>query len=673
VTAPVYQFGEFRLDFGAFEILRNGQRLRVERKPMELLILLSSREGQLVTRAEIAQRLWSSEVFVDTEHGINTAIRKLRFLLRDDPENPQFIQTVTGMGYRFIAPITRVQFEGTMVPAEVPVPLRATPIQGELNAESVDGDSLDHPTTPAKPEIHSPARRWDRVMDSAQIHARETVGESGVAHHWPGLHRRALWLIGAAGLAVLVAGCSFLWLRWHAPKKAIASIAVLPFVNTDKDDDVEYLSDGMTSSLIGSLAHIPDLRVMARDTVFVYKGRQEDPRKIGRDLDVEAVVTGRVTRHADKLDIQIDLVNTTNNAELWGESYTRDRTEILAVQDDIAWDLSRQLSPQLSGEEKKQITRHYTENAEAYQLYLKGRYFTEKFDQEDFERGLGFYHQAIQLDPNYALAYAGLSYTYQLYGDVWKSPREIMPKAKEAARKSIELDDSLAEAHNELACVYFWYDWDLEAAGREYRRAVELDPNWAPIQMFDAWYLLEGAHFDEAIAKGRQAIKLDPLSPVILDNFVWVLIFSRRYDEALVRAQQALELHPDDWFAHAMLGVAYNQKGQPGLAIDDLQKANQIEANTQVLAELARAYFLADRKTEGRRVLSRLERQWQKSHVGAYNIATVYAVAQDKNQAMAWLDRAIDDRSFYLITLKVDPEMDSLHSDPRFRAVSSRF
>jgi tetratricopeptide (TPR) repeat protein len=191
--------------------------------------------------------------------------------------------------------------------------------------------------------------------------------------------------------------------------------------------------------------------------------------------------------------------------------------------------------------------------------------------------------------------------------------------------------------------------------------------------MFDAWYLLDGGHFEEAIAKGREALELDPLSPLILDNFAWVLIFSRSYDEALVRAQQALELYPDDWFAHAMLAVAYIQKGQPGLAIDDLQKANQSDANTQVLAELARAYFLADRKPEGRRVLSRLEQRWQKSHVGAYNIATIYAAAQDKDQAFAWLDRSIDDRSFYLITLKVDPEMDSLHSDPRFRAVLSRF
>jgi serine/threonine protein kinase/Tfp pilus assembly protein PilF len=522
-------------------------------------------------------------------------------------------------------------------------------------------------------EIRADLLLVERTIDSAQINTTEAIGQSGVARVWPLLRRRALMSIGAVSLAVLVAGFSFFWLRWHVSKRTIASIAVLPFVNAENDSDVDYLSNGLTNSLISSLAHIPYLRVMARDSAFRYKGRQVDPRKVGRDLDVAAVVTGRVTRHADKLDVQIDLVNTTNDAELWGQRYTRDRADILELQDDIAWDLSQRLRPRLSGEEKQQITRHYTENAEAYQLYLKGLYFADKFDQEDIERGLGFFRRAIQLDPKYALAYAGLSYAYQLNNDVWVSPREIMPRAKEAARKSVELDDTLAEAHNELACVHFWYDWDLEAAGREYRRAVELDPNWSFNQIFYAWYLLAGAHFEEAIAKGRQALKLDPLSPIVGDNFAWVLIFSRRYDEALVQAQQALELYPDDWFAHAMLGIAYIQKGQPGLAIADLQKAHyQAEANTQVLAELARAYFLADRKTEGRRVLSQLEQQWQKKHVGAYNIATIYAAMRDKKQAFAWLERAIEDRSFSLITLKADPEMDSLHADPRFDAVLSR-
>jgi serine/threonine protein kinase/Tfp pilus assembly protein PilF len=485
--------------------------------------------------------------------------------------------------------------------------------------------------------------------------------------------QRIAWIAVCALIGVIAGGFALYRMWGGSSSKRIGSIAVLPFVNASGDANTEYLSDGLTNSLIGSLSHVPDVRVMARVSTFAYKGQQPDPRKVGHDLNVEAVVTGRVSKEADKLVVQVDLVNAADDTELWGEQYSRDQADILPLQDDIAWGLSQRLHPRLTGAEKQQITRHYTENAEAYELYLKGRYFADKFDQQDIERGLGFFRQAIQLDPKYALAYAGLAYTYQLEDDLYSSPRDIMPKAKEAARKAVELDETLAEAHDQLACVLLWYDWDMDAAGREFRRAIDLDPNWGLSHTFYSWYLLVNGRVEESIAEGRIAAGLDPLSTITRDVFGFVFLYAGRYDEAIAQGEQALEVYPDDWMAHTVRGAAFTQKRQPGQAIAELEKAqHQIEGNPWPGAELARAYLLAGRQVDARQVLARLEQQWKQKHIGAYGIATVHAAMGDRNQAFTWLERAIDDRTFFVLQLKIDPEMDSLHSDPRFQTLLNR-
>ena len=520
-------------------------------------------------------------------------------------------------------------------------------------------------------EIRADLKRLKRDTDSGRVAVAGQVETRAGGH----ANRRhvLVWTAVCGFIGLLAGGLGMYWVWGRSPKQTIGSVAVLPFVNAGGDANSEYLSDGLTNSLITSLSHVPDVRVMARASTFTYKGQQVDPRKVGHDLNVEAVVTGRVSREANKLVVQVDLVNAVDDAELWGEQYSRDQADILALQDDIARGLSQRLHAGLTGAEKKQITHHYTENAEAYQLYLKGRYFADKFDQEDIERGLGFFRQAIQLDPNYALAYAGLAYTYTLEEDLFIAPREIMPKAKEAARKAVELDDSLAEAHDEVACLYFFFDWDMEAAGREFRRSIELDPNWALSHTFYSWYLLVNGRVDDSIAEGRQAAGLDPLSTMTRDIVSYDFMYARRYDEAIAQAQQALDVLPDDWMAYTVRGAAFIQKGQPGLAIADLEKAqHQIEGNPWALGELARAYLLAGRQADAKKVLARLELQWKQKHIGAYGIATVYAALGDKDATLAWLEHAIDDRTFFVLQLKIDPELDFLHADPRFQALLNR-
>jgi len=506
--------------------------------------------------------------------------------------------------------------------------------------------------------------------------ARATVGETpagrGTApalRHW----RAARWVAPLAVIALLAAAGWLYFLRGPGREKALNSVAVLPFVNASNDPNTEYLSDGITESLIGTLSQLPSLRVMARDTVFTYKGQQVDPRKAGHDLKVDAVVTGRVTERANTLIVEADLVRAADGAELWGERYNRMAADILAVQEDIANEISQRLRLRLSGEEKQRLAKQSTENAEAYQLYLKGRYFAAKLTKADLEKGIGHFNQAIALDSNYALAYDGLSYYYGLSSDAFSSPSEAMPKSKAAAKKALELDDSLPEARTELANVYFMYDWDWAAAENEFRRAIEHNPNYAAAHEYYGWYLAWTGRVNEGIVETKRAVDLDPLSPEVNWALGISLYAARRYDEAIEQLRKSIDLYPNYWLALSYLACALEQRGQLSEATKDLQQASVVmEDQPWALGELGRAYALSGKRADAQKVLLRLEGRWPHQHLGAYNVATIYAALGKKDQAFTWLNKAYDDRTVFLVGLKVDPEMDALRSDPRFKDLLRR-
>jgi TolB-like protein/Flp pilus assembly protein TadD len=447
-------------------------------------------------------------------------------------------------------------------------------------------------------------------------------------------------------------------------------VAVLPFVNAGNSPDTEYLSDGITESLMDSLSELPNLKVMSHSAVFRYKGKEADARAVGRELGVRAVLTGRVTQRGDNLSVSAELVNVEDNSHLWGEQYHRKLADALAVQNEIATQISDKLRLRLSSDQKTRLAKRQTDNPEAYQLYLKGRFYYGKFTPEGIAKGLDYFRQAIALDPNYALAYGGIAYIYALKDDVDMAPRDAMPKAKEAALKAVALDDTLAEGHVELGSVHFQYDYDWPAAERELRRAVELNPNYAPAHEILAWFLALMGRPEGAVEHARRSVALDPVSMENAGMLGWDLYFARRYDEAVVELRKAIDLQPESGAFYNYLGQAYAQQGRFAEAIAVHQKGQP--GVVVPLAELARDYALAGRAAEAHQALADLLASAKRQYVSKYAIAVAYAGMDDKNQALDHLEQAYQDRSFWMAFLKVDPEMDGLRSEPRFQDLMRR-
>jgi serine/threonine-protein kinase len=454
--------------------------------------------------------------------------------------------------------------------------------------------------------------------------------------------------------------------------KAIDSIAILPLANASADPDAEYLSDGITESLINSLSQVPKLRVMARSTVFRYKGQEVDPQTVGRDLKVGAVLTGRVVQRGDTLIIGTELVDVENGWQLWGGQYNRKLSDIFAVQEEIAKEISEKLRLRLTGGQKKRLTRHHTENAEAYQAYLKGLYYWNKFTEEGLKKSIEHFRQAIEIDPNYALAYAGLAHTYHQLVGVYP-PGEVMPKAKAAAVKALELDGTLAEAHAALGWVRWRYDWDWPEAERAFKRANELNPNYAIGHGMYAMFLDSMGRFDESSTAHERARQLDPLSLIIDATVGLHLYLARRYDEAIERCRKTIEMDPNFFVAHARLGLAYEQKGMFEEAIAEFQKAITLSGgNTGSVAALGRAYALAGNRVEAQKVADDLTERSKREYIPPHSMALLYAGLGEPDQAFAWLEEAYEARSGSLSYLKVDPALDSLRSDPRFQDLLQR-
>jgi serine/threonine protein kinase/Tfp pilus assembly protein PilF len=488
----------------------------------------------------------------------------------------------------------------------------------------------------------------------------------------PRWRRRAATGIAAVALiALLAAAGRFYWLR-AASGETIDSVAVLPFVNASADPNTEYLSDGITESLINSLSQLPHLKVMSRDSAFMYKGKETDARTVGQALGVRAVFKGRVMQRGDNLDISAELVDARDNSHIWGQQYTRKASDIFGLQGDLAKEMTSMLRMRLSGEDDKHMTKRYTANPEAYQDYMKGLYWTNKRTEEGFGKAIDYFQQGIAKDPTYALAYAGLAECYDGQTNNGFVPRkEGYPRAEEAALKALELDDTLAEAHTSLAFIKTDYDWDWSGADREFRRAIELNPGYARAHAFYGYLLYRLGRFEEAIAEEKRGVEIDPLS--LLDNRVLgqSFYFARRYDQAIEQFRKTLELDPNFAGGHTFLGEAYLQKSMYKEGIAEIEKELVISpGNTLDLSELGHAYAVAGRRAEAQKVLDQLNERSKQRYVSAASRAIIYAALGDKDKAFESLEKGYEDRS--IGGIKVNPAYDPLRSDPRFADLLGR-
>jgi serine/threonine-protein kinase len=481
----------------------------------------------------------------------------------------------------------------------------------------------------------------------------------------PRWRRKSVLAIAAVGLLVLLGAGGWFYRSGGRGGEIIDSVAVLPFVNASGDPNSEYLSDGITESLINSLSQLPHLKVMSRDSAFMYKGKDTDARTVGQALGVRAVLKGHVMQRGDNLEISAELVDARDDSHIWGQQYSRKAADIFALQGDLAKDMTSMLRMRLTGEDEKRMAKSYTANPEAYQDYLKGRYWWNKRGEQDLNKGIQYFQQAIARDPNYALAYSGLADSYAVlagFGSV--PPKEAYPKAKEAAQKAMEIDDTLAEAHASLGLILTMYDWDWPGAEKEFQRAIELNPNYATAH---AWYdltLSATGRLEEAIAQSKRALTLDPVSMIGNWNAGYVFYLARQYDHSIEQERKTLELDPSFVPAYVILGESYVQKSMYREAVEAFEKALAISpGSAEALSGLGKAHALAGRKADAQKVLDRLNELSKQQYVAAWTNADVYTALGEKDKAYQWLEKAYEERSIFS---SKGPLWDPLRSDPRF-------
>jgi serine/threonine-protein kinase len=467
-------------------------------------------------------------------------------------------------------------------------------------------------------------------------------------------------------LAVIVGGYWY-WERRAGGIQAIDSIAVLPFVNQNNDSDSEYLSDGLTESIINSLAQLPNLKVIARSSVFRYKGQAKDPLTIGKELGVRAVLTGRIMQRGDNIVISAELLEVRDNRQLWGEQYSKKVSDLLSVQRDIAREITGNLRLTLSGEDQSRVVKHYTDDAEAYRLYLQGRFYWNKRTEESYQKAIDYFRQAIDKDPNYALAYSGLADCYSfLSSQGIRLPQDVFPLAKDAATKALQIDPALSEAHTSLAYVKLYYDWNWAEAEQEYQKAIELNPNYGTPHHGYAYLLISSGRTEEAFSEIKKAEAIDPLSVLFQTDHGEYYYFSRRPDEAIAQLQKAIDMDPSFVRAHFLLGRALIQKGRCDQGLDAAIKAESMVPVGEQLGWLAQEYAACGRKAEARKVMNELLAVSKDHYVSPHWFAATEASLGNKDEAFKLLDQTLDRRFGPMIYLKVNPIWDPLRSDPRF-------
>jgi TolB-like protein/DNA-binding winged helix-turn-helix (wHTH) protein/Tfp pilus assembly protein PilF len=630
----VVRFGTYEVSFQSGEVRKAGLRIRIQQQPMKLLQILLERPGEVVPREELRSRIWTDESFGDFDQALNIAIGKLRSAFGDSAEHPRFIETLPKRGYRFIAEVSEVGADAAIKkPGSAPGKLPATD----------PGDRIQAAKLPVSPQLRRRSMRWNMV-------SLATVLSLIILSAWL-FHSRG-------GLA----------------STGIRSLAVLPLDNLSGDAAQSYFADGMTDELITDLAQISALRVISRTSVMVYKGAHKPLPQIARELNVDAVVEGTVLRSGDQVRITAQLIEASTDKHLWSQSYDGELRDTLALQSRVARTIADQIRINLTPQEQAALTNAKVVNPGAYEAYLKGRYFWNKRTADGLRVALAYFNQAIEEDPKYARAYSGLADTYALLGD-WQyavmPPKEAFPKAKAAALKALELDNTLGEAHNSLAFVLDSFDWDFDSAGKEFQRAIELSPGYATAPHWYAWHLSLLGRYEEAIGEMRKAENLDPLSLIINADLAELFVLAHAYDESVGQSRKTIDMDPNFALAHNQLAQAYLQEHKYAEAVAELQKAVLLSGGSPTcIANLARAYEASGKRSEAVKLLSDLKKRANPGYSNASEIAMIYACLGETDQAMSWLEKGYDERFNPSVLLR--PGFDTLRSDLRFQRLVQR-
>jgi serine/threonine-protein kinase len=515
----------------------------------------------------------------------------------------------------------------------------------------------------------------------------ETVADRTTVASSPGITLvRPRWLArGLVAVFVVLALVGAVLFVMNSRRRTINSVAILPFVNDSKDPNAEYLSDGLTESIINSLSQLPNLKVMSRNAAFRFKGSNLDPLEAGRSLDVGAVLTGRLVKLDDNLVIKTELIKVADGSQLWGAEYKSSLADIFSVQDEVSEKIAKSLRLRLSGEDEEKLSKRYTKDAEAYQFYLKGRYFWNKRNEEGFRNGIDYFRRAEEKDPTFALAFSGLADSYALLCDIGVvRPVDEMPKAKAAAQKAVDADSELAEAYTSRAFVRLAYDWDWLGAQSDFQQALKLNPKYPTAHQWYASYLMQMGKFSLAKNEIEEAHKLDPLSPIISANTGLYSYYEKNYDDAIAKYKTTLQTDPDFWVARHYLALAYVQKGMHDEAIAELRKLIKapaigaipdqvVEAESEASASLGFAYGMAGKQAEARAIISQLDALSKKRYVSPLYFAIVYAGLKDNDKAVEYLNKAFEARHPGLVLIRIEPMFDGLRGDARFKELIKRF
>jgi TolB-like protein/DNA-binding winged helix-turn-helix (wHTH) protein/Tfp pilus assembly protein PilF len=624
------RFGVFELDLQAGQLRKHSLRVRLQEQPFKVLVMLLERQGDVVTREELQKKLWPADTFVDFDHGLNKAINKVRDALGDSAENPRFVETVSRRGYRFLA---EVKVTG--------VPIRGT---GLANQRQSGADAR---------ELHDPPSNTLMLK-----------------------HRLSFaWKMSVFVLLLLLVSLGAWKLYFsNRPSPVIRSLAVLPLESLSSDASQDYFADGMTDELITDLGQISALRVISRTSVMAYKHARKPLPQIARELNVDAVVEGTVLRSGDQVRITAQLIEAATDKHLWAQSYEGELRNALSLQNNVAKAIADEIRINLNPQEQAALKKVTVVDPEAYESYLKGRYFWNKRTADGLSKAIDYFNEAIKRKPDYAQAYAGLADSYALAGD-WKygvlDPKEAYPKAKAAAAKAIALDGTLGEAHISLAFCLENFDWDSESAGREFTRGIELSPRYAIGHEWYGWHLAALGRHDEAIAEVDKAASLDPLSPSIGADLAEELLVAHRFDEAIKQIRKTIILEPFFGPAHYVLGQALVQKHNYNEAIAELQKAIELSpGSTAFTANLAYAYAVSGMRDEAAKKLDDMKNRSPQAFSNAPEIAMVYIGLDQKDQAMAWLEKGFAERFSPWVLMR--PCFDPLRSDPDFEDLVRR-